>query len=68
MALEGFERLIIKAQRSTHHEHPGVLALIADISAHFREVNRAERRWAQRVAHRIDSGGYPTPGRTLDPD
>jgi len=67
-ALESFEKLIKQAEGSTQHEHPGVRALIADISGHFLEVNRAERRWAQRVARRIDAGGYPTPGRTLDPD
>lgn len=67
-ALETFEKMIAKAERSTHHEHPGVRALITDISSHFLEVNRAERRWAQRVARRIATGGYPTPGRMLEPN
>ena len=39
---------------------------IADISAHFREISKAERRWTDRVLKRIEAGGYPTPGRTLE--
>ena len=65
-ALEAFGRAVDATRRTTSHEVEGVRALIEDISAHFKEINTAERRWTKRVLRRVEAGGYPTPGRTLD--
>jgi hypothetical protein len=53
-------------EAGTTHDHAGVRALIEDISAHFRSVNEAEQRWTETILRRVEAGGYPTPGRTLE--
>jgi DNA-binding PadR family transcriptional regulator len=66
-ALDDYHRRLIREKERTTHPHPGVKALIEDISAHFVAVNKAERVWTEKVLARVGAGGYPTPGKTLEP-
>lgn len=65
-ALDEHHRHLVRERKKTTHPHPGVRALIADISAHFTSINRAERVWTEKVLARVQEGGYPTPGKTLE--
>ena len=65
-ALEDNARAVDQLETSTTHEHAGVRAIIEDLSAHYRAVNGVEQRWTASVLRRVEAGGYPTPGRTLN--
>lgn len=65
-ALQEYDRQVVRLKAKTNHPHPGVQALIDDISEHFRIVNRAEQTWTKKVISRVEAGGYPTPGRVLE--